>query len=89
MTQDEKNCRRAIWDKMTPEERQEAEARKAEIIEWSIKENEKAIEKIKAEGRWVGGLDGSYPELDEINKEYRRKLNELLEDCGLGPVDFK
>lgn len=89
MTQEEKNRRKAIWDKMTAEERQEAETRKAEIIEWSIREKDKAIEKIKAEGRWTGGLDGSYPELDEIDKEYRRKLNELLKDCGLGSVDFK
>ncbi len=78
MTQEEKNRRKAIWDKMTLEERQEAEARKAEIIDWAVKEEEKAIEKIKAEGRWVGGLDGNDPELREINEEYRRKLKELL-----------
>ena len=77
MTQEEK---KAAWDKLTQEEKEEIKERRKEIIQWSIEEEEKAIKKIKAEGRWIGGLDGVYPELQEISKEYKKRLQGLLEE---------
>lgn len=70
--------RKAIWDKMTASERQKAEQEKSDIIKQSIEDEQKAIEKIKAEGRYKGGLDGNYPELDEISKRTKKRLNDLL-----------
>lgn len=74
----EKLRRKAVWDKMTNSERQKAEKEKKDIIDWSIREEGKAIEKIKAEGRYKGGLDGDYPELIEISNKTKQKLNDLL-----------
>lgn len=60
-------------------EREQVEKERLEIIEWSISEEKKAMEKIKAEGRFRGGLDGKYPELIEISKERNRKYDMLLD----------
>lgn len=79
----EKMRRKATWDKMTVSERQKVEQEKSDIIKWSIEEERKAVEKIKAEGRYNGGLDGYYPELVEISEKTKQKLNELLNRvCG-------
>lgn len=75
----EKMRRKAAWDRMTVSERQKVEQEKSDIIKWSIEEERKAVEKIKAEGRYKGGLDGYYPELVEISEKTRQKLNELLQ----------
>lgn len=45
--------------------------------------------KLKEQGKYHGGLDGDYPELRDVSKEYKRKLNELFEEYGLGKIDFK
>lgn len=79
MTDEERKRRKAIWDNMTEEERQEAENKRMEIFSWCNEESEKAWDKIIAEGRYIGGLDGHYPELIEISKERDRKIAELLE----------
>lgn len=71
--------RKAVWDGMTDLARKEAEQEKADIIKWAIEEEGKAVEKLKAEGRYKGGLDGSYPELDEISKKTQQKMNGLLD----------
>ncbi len=78
MTQEEK---RIAWDKLTQEEKEKLEKRRRELIEWSMREREKVIKKIKAEGRWLGGLDGDerYPELVEVSEEYKKGFKELLE----------
>lgn len=70
--------RKSVWEKMTDSEQQKAEKEKSDIIKWSIGEEERAIEKIKSEGRYQGGLDGCYPELVNISKETTQKINELL-----------
>lgn len=71
--------RKAVWDGMTNLARQETEQEKADIIKWAIDEEGKAVEKLKAEGRYKGGLDGNYPELDEISKKTQKKMNDLLD----------
>lgn len=75
----EKKGRKAIWDSMSEEERMKAERERAEIFKWWNDEEDRVIAKRKAEGCFVGGLDGCYPELDEISKEANRRLEELLE----------
>lgn len=77
MTQEEK---RIAWDKLTQEEKEELEKRRSELIERSMREREKVIKKIEAEGRWLGGLDGDerYPELVEVSEEYKKGFKELL-----------
>lgn len=70
--------RKVIWDKMTPEEQQAAEEKKEELIECSVKEEKKIMEKLKQEGRLKGGLDGYYPEIVEHHREYRQRLHDML-----------
>lgn len=78
MTEKEKEA----WNNIPEKERKKAEAKfekwKDELISWRIDQEEKAVQKIKSEGKWRGGLDGSYPEMDEIKTEYQRRFQELL-----------
>lgn len=78
MNEKERARRRKIWEALTDSERDAVEQKRADIINWSIEAEEKALEKIKAEGRHTGGLDGKYPELEEISKETARRLGLLL-----------
>ena len=77
MTDEEKKRRKMIWDSMTDEERQAANRQLKSIFVWCSKETEKAWEKINADGRYLGGLDGYYPEMIEISKERDRKIEKL------------
>lgn len=74
---------KTIWNSMTEDERKKAEEefqkRRDKLLQWKVQQTEKVIQKLKDEGRWVGGLDGSCPELDELNKEYKRRFNGLLD----------
>lgn len=79
MDDEERTRRRAVWDRMNDLARQEAEKEKADILKWSIEQEEKVIEKLKAEGKYKGGLDGNYPELTEISKKTQQKMNDLLD----------
>lgn len=78
MSEEKNRKAKVIWDSMSEEERMEAERERAEIFKWWNEEEDKAIEKMKAAGCFVGGLDGCHPELEEISKEATRKLEELL-----------
>lgn len=75
----EKIRRKAVWDGMTDLARREAEKEKADIIKWAIEEEGKAVDKLKSEGKYRGGLDGNYPELYEISKKTQQKMNDLLD----------
>ena len=70
--------RKKIWDALTEVEKDAVEQKRAAILQWSVEAEKTAFEKIKAEGRYTGGLDGHYPELQEISKETTRKISELL-----------
>lgn len=74
---------RTIWNGMTNIQRKNAEEKfekkRNELLQWKMEQDEKAIKKIKAEGRWIGGLDGEYPELEEISKEYKQRFEELFD----------
>ncbi len=73
----------AIWRGMDEEQRKDAEEKfekeRDELLQWKVGQTEKVIQKLKDEGRWVGGLDGNCPELDELNKEYKQRFNGLLD----------
>lgn len=78
LTAEEKLRRKVIWDKMTEEERQDAENRKDEIIRWYEEKKKSVYERLALEGKMRGGLDGRYPEIIELNEEYRQRLRNLL-----------
>ena len=79
LTTEEKSRRKAIWDKMTKEERQDAENRKDEIIRWYREKEDAVYKRLAQEGKLKGGLDGYYPEIIELNGEYKQRLRNLLE----------
>ncbi|MDO4326996.1 MAG: hypothetical protein Q4E24_13350 [bacterium] len=78
MNDSERIRRKKIWEALTDDERKAAEKKRDEIVQWTIEENNKALEKIKKEGRYVGGLDGQYPELKEISEEGKRRMDNFL-----------
>lgn len=86
MTQEERDKRKNTWDTLTDKQRREVERKKNEIIQQTIEKEEKAVEKLKEQGKWMGGLDGVYPELEEISSEHKRQLNELLYEYGIEPI---
>ncbi|MEH2960085.1 hypothetical protein [Candidatus Merdisoma sp. JLR.KK006] len=77
-----------IWNGLTDEQKAEAEAKKAEIIQWSVEQSWAIMEKLKKEGKLKPGLDTNYdnPELQQVSKEYKRRLNELLKEYGFEPI---
>jgi TRAP-type C4-dicarboxylate transport system substrate-binding protein len=77
--------RKKIWDRLSDEEKNLIEKERQNIIEWSIQEEEMAVKKIKEEGRYIGGLDGDYPELREISSQVKSKMNALMKKYGLNP----
>lgn len=72
-----------LWNNMTQEQRKVAEKnfekKRNDLLQWKREQDEKTIKKIKEEGRWLGGLDGSYPELNEIAREYKKRFEELID----------
>lgn len=81
MTKEEANI---IWNGMDEVQRKEAEEKfekkRDELLQWKAVQTKEVIQKIKDEGRWINGvLDGRYPELDELNKEYKQQFNGLLD----------
>lgn len=78
MTVQEKERRKAIWDSMAEKERLAAENERKEIMQWWIDEEKKLREKIIEEGRYIGGLDGDYPEIVALAKEANQKLSDQL-----------
>ena len=56
---------------------QQAEKELEEIRQWWIEEEKKAIDQLKASGKYRGGLDGHYEELVRISKEANRRIREL------------
>lgn len=81
MTREEANI---IWNGMDEGQRKEVEEKferkRDELLQWKAEQTQETIQKIKDEGRWISGvLDGRYPELDELNKEYKQRFNGLLD----------
>lgn len=68
---------------------EQAEKEYRELVEQTIKKNDEALKRIKAEGRHKGGLDGRYEELIAISREHNRKINEIREKYGFPRIDFK
>jgi hypothetical protein len=75
--------RKEKWDRLSESDKQEIEEKRKGIVEWAVKENEKAWNKIVEEGRNKGGLDGEYPELKAITEETNNRLYELLKEYDL------
>lgn len=63
---------------ISEEERIRANKELQELCDWETKEIEKVVQKLKDEGRFRGGLDGKYEEIDAIKKERNIRLQELF-----------
>lgn len=63
---------------ISEEDRVKANQELHELYEWERKKTEEAINKLKGEGRFRGGLDGKYEEIDIIREERKRRFNEIL-----------
>jgi hypothetical protein len=75
--------RKEIWDRLSDEEKNNIEEERLHIIDWAIQEEEKAMSKIKLEGRYHRGLDGNYPEIKEISDKVKGKMYNLLKKYGI------
>lgn len=62
------------------EKRKKAEQKYKELCQWEKDETKKAIQKLKDENRFLGGLDGKYEELDMIKKERQRRWKEIYKE---------
>lgn len=51
----------------------------SDIFEWAVQEEERIIKKLKEDGKFKGGLDGYYEELEEVKRERDKRLRELKE----------
>lgn len=68
---------------MTLEERKtKAVAEYNAVLEWSIKESEKVLDKMKREGRFLY-LDGHGEEFNYIKETRRRRLEEIFSKYDL------
>lgn len=77
----------ALWDGMTDEKKQKAEEifkkKREQLFKWNKEESEKVDAKLRADGRYKIGLDANnaQPEVVELSAEYRRRLDEVIEEC--------
>lgn len=77
MTNEDKVKAKEKWASLSEAEKEAANAEWHEIIQWWREEEHKTTEKLKAEGRYLGGLDGYYPERIATTKEAHKKMREL------------
>jgi hypothetical protein len=77
------NKRKEIWAKLPEEDKRKLEEGRKRLREWAVEENKRVWGKIVEEGRNKGGLDGDYPELNAITKEYNDRLYNMLKEYGL------
>lgn len=59
------------------EKKRKAEQEYKALCQWEKEETNKAIQKLKDEKRFVGGLDGRYEELEMIKQERKRRWKEI------------
>ena len=50
-----------------------------EVYDWGIEEEKRLVAKLKAEGRYEGGLDGNSKDFKYINEEVKRRIAALKE----------
>lgn len=63
---------------ISEEERIRANQELQELYDWETEEIKKAVQKLKEEGRFQGGLDGKYEEIDAIREKRNIRLQELF-----------
>lgn len=54
-----------------------------EVIQWVLAEEDKVVEKLKAEGKYIGGLDGNSADFAYIYKERNRRIAEIKKRYNL------
>lgn len=80
MTRDE---RKQVWDSMSKEEQHAANKEYRAMLQRQTAEGFQVIEKLKEEGRFQGGLDGSYPEMKALSQKHKKEVAQLLKKYGL------
>lgn len=54
-----------------------------EVTDWVLNEEDKVVEKLKAEGKYIGGLDGNSADFAYIYKERNRRIAEIKKRYNL------
>lgn len=53
------------------------------IIKWEIEEGQKLTNRLKAENRYISGLDGNVEDFQYIREERNRRIEELRRKSGI------
>lgn len=64
-------------------DREQIEQEWQAIVKWEIEEGQKLTARLKAENRYVSGLDGNTEEFKYIREERNRRLAELKRKAGI------
>jgi len=62
---------------------EQAQKEYKEVVQWVLDEEDKVVEKLKAEGRYVGGLDGNSADFTYIFEERNRRIAEIKKRYNL------
>lgn len=62
---------------------EQAQKEYREVIQWVLDEEDRVVEKLKAEGRYVGGLDNNSVDFAYIYKERNKKIEEIKKKYNL------
>ena len=57
--------------------KEQAQKEYLELLKWYVDEEDKIVERAKAEGRWRMGLDSNKDLFVELKAELQRKINAL------------
>ena len=74
----EREKRKNIWDSIPQSEKERLLREKEDIIRKYIQLEAQAVEELQQEGKWMGGLDGDYPELKTLSAQYKKELEDLI-----------
>ncbi len=65
------------------DKKKQAQKEYEELKRWVSEEEEKVVEKLKSEGRYIGGLDANRTDFAYIYKERNKRLKEIKEKFTL------
>lgn len=59
--------------------REAAQKEWEEVLKECIAEEEKITNRLKAEGKWTGGLDGNNEDYKELNEKVKTRMKDIQE----------
>ncbi len=62
---------------------EQAQKEYKEVVQWVLNKEDKVIEKLKAEGKYVSGLDNNSDDFAYIYEERNRRLTEIKKRYNL------